>query len=95
MQRLSVFIVVVAATWSADALACPSCVDPREANVNAFLGSTVALSLIPLAFIFGVVAWVVKHEREANRFALDEEAAVAAVASLPAAASIIIVPPAE
>lgn len=87
MQRLS-FFVVVAALWSADALACPSCVDPREANVNAFLGSTVALSLIPLAFIFGVVAWVVKHERDANRFALEEEAAAAS-----ASASPVIVPP--
>lgn len=75
MSRL-LFVVVVAVfgLWSGDVLACPSCVDPREANTNAFLGSTVALSLIPLAFIFGVVAWVVKHERAANRAAADEEA---------------------
>ncbi len=66
MSRLMFVVVTLVAMWSADAFACPSCVDPREANTNAFLGSTVALSLIPLAFIFGVVAWVVKHERAAN-----------------------------
>lgn len=76
MSRLAFLVVVaVVALWSGDVLACPSCVDPRDANTNAFLGSTVALSLIPLAFIFGVVAWVVKHEREANRAAADEDAA--------------------
>lgn len=74
VSRLMFFVVALAALWSSDALACPSCVDPREANTNAFLGSTVALSLIPLAFIFGVVAWVVKHERAANRAAADEDA---------------------
>lgn len=68
------FVVVTLVLWSGALLACPSCVDPREANTNAFLGSTVALSLIPLAFIFGVVAWVVKHERIANRAAADHEA---------------------
>ena len=66
MSRFMCVVVTLVALWSADAIACPSCVDPREANTNAFLGSTVALSLIPLAFIFGVVAWVVKHERAAN-----------------------------
>jgi hypothetical protein len=72
MSRLLFVVVAVFALWSGDVLACPSCVDPREANTNAFLGSTVALSLIPLAFIFGVVAWVVKHERAANRAAAEE-----------------------
>ena len=71
-RLLFVVVVALAALSSGDVLACPSCVDPREANTNAFLGSTVALSLIPLAFIFGVVAWVVKHEREANRAAAEE-----------------------
>ena len=79
---LAVFAVV--GLWSGDVLACPSCVDPREANTNAFLGSTVALSLIPLVFIFSVVAWVVKNERAANRAAAED-----------AATSLPVVPPAE
>ncbi len=79
-----VFFVVAALAWSSDGRACPACVDPAAANTNAFLGSTVALSLIPLAFIFLVVSWVVKQERAAQRaaaaaFAADEAARAATV----------------
>lgn len=74
-RLLFVLVVALVALWSGEVLACPSCVDPRDANTNAFLGSTVALSLIPLGFIFSVVAWVVKHERDANRAAAEEAAA--------------------
>lgn len=52
-------------TWSQELLACPSCVDPRDANADAFIGSTIALSIIPLAFIVGVVVYVVRAERAA------------------------------
>lgn len=43
------------------AAACPSCVDPRAQTTTAMLISTACLSLIPLAFIGGVAAWVVKN----------------------------------
>ena len=78
------FVVVTALAWSSDGRACPACVDPAAANTNAFLGSTVALSLIPLLFIFLVVSWVIKQERAAQRaaaaFAADEAARTATVA---------------
>jgi hypothetical protein len=54
------------AMWSTGVWACPSCVDPRDANADAFIGSTVALSLIPLAFIFAIVVYVVRAERRAQ-----------------------------
>ena len=37
------------------ALACPVCFSATEANRDAFLGTTVFLSLLPLLFIGGVV----------------------------------------
>ena len=51
--------------WSTELWACPSCVDPRDANADAFIGSTIALSLIPLVFIVSVVVYVVRAERAA------------------------------
>ncbi len=47
------------------AQACPSCVDPNDAARSAMLGSTIVLSLVPLAFIGAVVAWIVQRERAA------------------------------
>jgi hypothetical protein len=47
-------------TWiAADvARACPSCVDPRDTTRSAMVAGTIALSLLPLGFIGGVVAWL-------------------------------------
>ena len=63
--------VVGVATWSSSALACPSCVDPRDATTNALLGSTVFLSLVPLIFLFSVAAWVLRAERAADKADAD------------------------
>ena len=37
------------------AFACPVCFAANEANRDAYLGTTVVLSLLPLAFIGGIV----------------------------------------
>lgn len=37
------------------ALACPVCFDANEANRDAYVGTTVLLSLLPLAFVGAVV----------------------------------------
>lgn len=73
--------LVAGLMWSRDVLACPSCVDPKDATTNALLGSTVFLSLVPLIFLFSVVAWVLRAERAATR--AEAEAAAALDISVP------------
>ncbi len=66
LQRAHPWLVVVAVTLLARAAeACPSCVDPRDSARSAMIGSTIVLSLLPLAFIGAVVTWVVRRERAA------------------------------
>jgi hypothetical protein len=53
------WVLVGATLLVADtALACPSCVDPRDTTRMAMLAGTIALSLLPLGFIGGVAAWL-------------------------------------
>jgi hypothetical protein len=53
------WLVLGATLLAADvALACPSCVDPRDTTRTAMLAGTIALSLLPLGFIGGVAAWL-------------------------------------
>lgn len=47
------------------ALACPVCFDANEANRDAYVGTTVLLSLLPLAFI-GAVALVLRARARAR-----------------------------
>jgi hypothetical protein len=67
MPRALPLTALAVLLWSSDVLACPSCVDPKDASTNALLGSTVFLSLVPLIFLFSVVAWVLRAERAATR----------------------------
>lgn len=46
------------------AFACPVCFDPNEANRNAWLGATILLSLLPLAFV-GTFVWVLRMRARA------------------------------
>ncbi|MBX3269421.1 MAG: hypothetical protein KF729_04125 [Sandaracinaceae bacterium] len=50
-------IGAAASAWlvPALALACPVCFDANEANRDAYVGTTVLLSLLPLAFVGAVV----------------------------------------
>ena len=57
------FVVVVVFLAAAAAEACPGCVDPRDSSQSALLGSTIALSLLPLGFIGAVATWVIRRER--------------------------------
>jgi len=45
------------------ALACAVCFDPNEASNDAFMWSTIFLSLLPLAVIGTVVWWVFRQFR--------------------------------
>lgn len=55
MRGVSALAAIVAWGVPALALACPVCFDANEANRDAYLGTTILLSLLPLAFVGGVV----------------------------------------
>lgn len=46
------------------AQACPVCFDARDENRQAFLATTVFLSLFPLGMVAGVGLWVRKRSKE-------------------------------
>lgn len=49
-------------------LACPVCFDASDENRQAFLATTVFLSLLPLGMVAGVGLWIRKRSKE-----LDED----------------------
>ena len=44
--------------------ACPVCFDARDENRQAFLATTVFLSLFPLGMVAGVGMWIRKRSAE-------------------------------
>jgi len=55
----------IAATWVADlAYACPSCASPLEENRQAFVDTTIFLTLVPLFMIGGFIWWIRRKTRE-------------------------------
>ena len=46
--------------------ACPVCFDPRDENRLAFLGTTVFLSLLPLAIVAGTLLFIRHRSRQAS-----------------------------
>ena len=48
--------------------ACPVCFDASDENRQAFLATTVFLSLLPLGMVAGVGLWIRKRSKE-----LDED----------------------
>ena len=65
-------VLAFALAWlvPAAALACPVCFDANEANRDAFLGTTILLSLLPLAFI-GAVLWVLRKRARGRALPLS------------------------
>ncbi len=57
LRRLAVALTLLAAHPGV-ALACATCTDPKEASRGAFIGVTLFLSLLPLAFIGSVGAYI-------------------------------------
>ncbi|MBW2213412.1 MAG: hypothetical protein JRF48_03070 [Deltaproteobacteria bacterium] len=56
---------MVAVTWAADlAYACPSCASPLEENRQAFVDTTVFLTIVPLMMIGGFIWWLRRKIRE-------------------------------
>lgn len=76
------FFAVAAALFSGAALACPVCGVPLEQGQGAYLFMTPIMSLLPLALMGGVVFWIFRRVRNADR----DEAAEPVVDAAPAAA---------
>ena len=51
-------MITLALALSDAAWACPVCMAPGGPNSDAFLGSTIFLSLLPLAMMFGGGVWI-------------------------------------
>ena len=55
-----VLVVVVALFFAPDALACSVCFDSKEERRAAFMITTVFLTVLPLALVFGTIYWLRK-----------------------------------
>lgn len=68
LTRVLTFTGVFAAAiigWAVDvAHACPSCASPLEENRQAFVDTTIFLTVVPLAMIGGLVWWIRRKARE-------------------------------
>ena len=65
LARIAASLGAVAVAWVADAAyACPSCASPLEENRQAFVDTTIFLSLAPLLMIGGLVWWILRRARE-------------------------------
>jgi hypothetical protein len=73
-RALSSAAFVVAAFAADLAHACPSCASPLEENRQAFVDTTIFLTLLPLAMIGGFVWWV---RRRSRAIELEQKPAIA------------------
>jgi len=55
----------VALAWAANlAAACPSCASPLEENRQAFVDTTIFLTVVPLMMMGGFIWWLRRKTRE-------------------------------
>ena len=65
LARVTVALAAVALAWAADlAHACPSCASPLEENRQAFVDTTIFLTVVPLLMMGGFVWWLRRKVRE-------------------------------
>ncbi len=65
LRRHAAALSGVAAAWVADvAYACPSCASPLEENRQAFVDTTIFLTVVPLLMIGGFVWWIRRKTRQ-------------------------------
>ena len=64
LARVSVAAAAGAVAWLADlAYACPSCASPLEENRQAFVDTTVFLTVVPLMMMGGFIWWLRRRIR--------------------------------
>ncbi|OGQ16924.1 MAG: hypothetical protein A2138_16690 [Deltaproteobacteria bacterium RBG_16_71_12] len=56
-------VATLVVVWAPAALACSVCFDANAERRAAFLGTTIFLTLTPLAFVFAVVWWLRRRAR--------------------------------
>lgn len=65
--RAGLALAAVSAAWAADlAYACPSCASPLEENRQAFVDTTIFLTVVPLMMMGGFIWWLRRKLREQN-----------------------------
>ncbi|RLB48280.1 MAG: hypothetical protein DRH23_08985 [Deltaproteobacteria bacterium] len=65
LLRVGVTVAMLAVVWGAElAYACPACASPLEENRQAFVDTTVFLTLVPLAMMGGFVWWLRRQTRQ-------------------------------
>jgi hypothetical protein len=68
LARACVSALLLSVAWAADlAYACPSCASPLEENRQAFVDTTIFLTLVPLMMMGGFIWWLRRRFR-----AMDE-----------------------
>lgn len=73
VARAGVAAAAIAVAWAADlAYACPSCASPLEENRQAFVDTTVFLTVVPLMMMGGFIWWLRRRIR-----AMDDRAEIA------------------
>ena len=63
MRRLLSFVAVLIGSMASGASACPTCASPLEENRQAFVDTTILMTLVPLAMIGGFVWWLRRKAR--------------------------------
>ncbi len=65
VARLCAGALAALVTLSVDvARACPSCASPLEENRQAFVDTTIFLTVVPLMMIGGLIWWIRRKVRE-------------------------------
>lgn len=74
---LLAIIAALAVLAAADpAFACAVCFDAKEGTREAFLGTTILLSLLPLAMVGGIVLWLWRRSVALSREGAQPEGPV-------------------
>ncbi len=63
-RRLPILLALLALSLPPAAHACAVCGAAVDRNRTAFLGTTILLSLLPLALMGGGLWWIARHARE-------------------------------
>ncbi len=64
IRGLTALVAVLVASTARIASACPSCASPLEENRQAFVDTTIFLTVVPLMMIGGFIWWLRKRSRE-------------------------------